>query len=131
MAFPWMVNFFNPPRYEHRLTFDGVTSTLAQFKVYNDSLVGLEIEYIYLNWPSGNLGVFTAQLDVTTIASGGDASPPTEFPDDVPWFGTPADRTVQPKTESDLEFSFGGDAAGTGYSLTVRFTNGVELSVDG
>ena len=128
MTFPWQVNFFNPPKYAHRLSFKGAVSSLAQFNLTNDSLVGLEIEYMYLEWPA-LLGLFNASLDVVNFANGGDPSSPTEFPDDIGWFNTVDDRTVPPKTTSLLEFTFGDNAVETGYFLIVRFTNGVELSV--
>jgi len=128
MAFPWMVNFFNPPRDLFRLQFGTQAGSQVSFNWWNNTSIDLEIAEIEIDWPAGNEGLFNMFNGGVGIWNGFDPSPPTIV--NSGWSGTPANRTWDAKSNDDMEFFF-GSAASSGYTLRVLFTNGWEIEASG
>jgi hypothetical protein len=105
------------------LRFLAATSNVVQWRLQNSSGIDLELMRAQIDWPQANDAIFNVFLGGTAIWSSQDLVPPTII---STWLGTPADRRVNGVVR--LEFFFGTQAAASGYDLSVRFSNGCEVS---
>lgn len=127
MAFPWMVNFFNPPRDQLRLVFTSAVSNTTRFDLTNNTAIDLVVAEIYMDWPASNDALFNHLKGGTVIWSGADVDPPTLV--NGGWLnGIPA-RTFYAKTTDRIEQSWGVSAQASGYEMRVTFTNGWSITV--
>ncbi len=105
------------------LSFLNATSNVATWRLQNSSGVSLEVARIEILWPEANDAIFNTLMDGQVIWSGEDLDSPTII---TQWMGSQDDRVLA--GTSRLEFFFGITAAGSGYHLTIGFTNGCEVS---
>jgi hypothetical protein len=73
-----------------------------------------------LGWPADNQILKQAQIAGTTVFSGSDEASPTAM--------SGFSKTVGPGSSAEIVFTFKVAAASSGYSLTVRTTNGCQDS---
>jgi serine/threonine-protein kinase len=97
----------------------GVEWHEARWTVTNQGAVTITISGLWIDWPSWNGGLTLVELRNTTIWDGWDSSPPTNITG-----GWKSGRSIGPGESARLDFRFSGDAAGSGYSLSVTL-NGV------
>jgi hypothetical protein len=122
MTFPWMVNFFNPPRDQIRLEFASAISNITTWNWWNNTEIDIVIASIYHDWPAGNDAIFNFFVDGQVIWSGEDVTPPTFI--DGGWAGPVSRRTFPAKSNDNMEVFYGVAAAGSGYETIITFTNG-------
>jgi serine/threonine-protein kinase len=96
----------------------------VRWTITNTSLQSITISQITLDWPGSNGTLQQATLAGTTIWNVGDGSPPTSM---TSWAGGSGARTISVLQSKNLAFHWDGSAAGSGYGVTVRFTNGCQV----
>ena len=94
----------------------GRTSNISEWVIRNDTGSAVTVQSVNLGWPVSNDALFFMYLGGAEIWSGEDLDPPTSV--------SSVGRSVS--SSADLEAHFGASAAGSGYSLTVNFTNGCQ-----
>jgi hypothetical protein len=95
------------------------TGKTVKWNLSNTSSLPFTLEALTLNWPSANGNLTRITLGGDLIWLGSDAPPVIALePDD--W--EPINRTVDANSSERLEFTFTGQAATTGYSLTVTLS---------
>ncbi len=92
------------------------TSSVAQWEIRNDTGGNVTVQSLNLNWPISNDALFDIYLSGSSIWSGEDLDPPTAV--------NSIGRSIG--SSADLEAHFGTAAAGTGYNLSISFTNGCQ-----
>ncbi len=90
------------------------TSNVAEWEIHNNTGGTITLSGINLNWPPSNDALFEVRLGGSLLWSGEDLDPPTQIS---------TSRSVG--STEDLRAIF-GIAAGSGYSLTLNFTNGCQ-----
>ncbi|MGB2895019.1 MAG: serine/threonine-protein kinase [Anaerolineales bacterium] len=99
------------------------TSNIAKWVITNNSGATITIAAIDLGWPASNIALFNIFVDGTVVWTSVDTTPPTYIDS---WVGGQSAREVN--SSASLEASFGTNAAGAGYNLTVFFSNGCQAS---
>lgn len=97
--------------------------------IINNGLATITIESIILDWPSGNDKLKKVMFEDRTIWNDHIESPPTTI--NSGWKGTIDKRELAPSEAKQLTFEFDEDAGSSGYSLTLDFDNGCQISDEG
>jgi hypothetical protein len=105
------------------LDFIKSTSTIALWRLQNNSSTIARINKIEMEWPIENDAVFNSILNGKVIWVGEDLFSPTLMDS---WYGEPADRDVI--GTNALEFFFGTPASSNGYNLQISFDNGCTIA---
>jgi hypothetical protein len=97
---------------------------VARFMINNNSTSGITISQINLSWPEANGDLDRINLGHSTIWDGN--APPPSISISGGWTGSP--RNISSHNSRLLSFRFDHTASGSGYALTVTFTNGCSIS---
>jgi len=108
-----------------QLSLSGFTtaSKRVSWTITNGSGTAITVSRINLNWPENNGSIDKIFLGTSKIWDG--TAPPPSVVINSGWVGS---RTIGPFSPSQIIFAFGDQSAGSGYSLTINFSNGCSLN---
>lgn len=96
------------------------------WELSNGGSDGVLITRLVLDWPDSNSSLKKIRLDGSQIWNSGDDSPDSDIQSG--WKGNLDWRVLYPGPAQTLSFEFSATAASSGYSLSVEFNNGCEIS---
>jgi hypothetical protein len=99
----------------------GASGQEYSIRVSNTTGAQIVITNVNIQWPSTNSALKKVESDGSEIWSGDDTSPPSSFS----CSGNPC--RVNHNNDRVLVFFFDSDAAGSGYTLRLNFSNGCEV----
>lgn len=104
---------------------DSLTLTLT-----NNGTAMLPINELIVNWPATtSQQMQSVKLGTATLWSGSDSNPPSTFPDEFKWSGNATDRQIPAGGARTLTLAFRETLDASGYTITVTFHTGCQVSV--